>query len=306
MDPINTRLLKQLLRTLEGIERHIKTSLDKNRKSAAEQKQPDTDPTEPELQQVICSIVNLPPAITDYYNAEQQERPRKSRWERLKRVLEIGGLLTAVALALLTYLTLQKIGSQADSAQAQVRIMQRQLEATDRPWIKVVSAEPRSQYSLVEESPGSFRATVDILLRMKNVGRSVANNISVRGELTFSTGQTQVLNEQERICDPRNSFAAALGILTGGWPPISLFPDDDTGQFQIQGTGTMHLGIIEPKLIGCVEYFAAGNTFRHYSSFAYRIEPRKGKPPLFMLEAGSSIKPNDLIMKPESYGFSAQ
>src|SRR4051794_4453060 len=81
----------------------FKASLDKHAEAIREHEQAHHGDAEPHAEQVIRSVVRLPPAIEGYYNSEQRDRPRKNRWERIKRTLEAGGLFVAVTLAALTY-----------------------------------------------------------------------------------------------------------------------------------------------------------------------------------------------------------
>jgi hypothetical protein len=83
--------------------------------------------------------VSLPVSTIQYCESQARDEPKKKRREAVRLLLEILALGAAVLLAIFTYRSLQETKRYARSAQEQVVIMQRQLEATDRPWMKVVN-----------------------------------------------------------------------------------------------------------------------------------------------------------------------
>lgn len=79
--------------------------------------------------------VRLPPAVNDYYRSEQHDRLNNTRRDRIRLALEGIGLAAALTAGFFAYRSFREV-------QTQVGIMRQQLEAADRPWIKLVDIEP--------------------------------------------------------------------------------------------------------------------------------------------------------------------
>ena len=104
--------------------------------------------------------------------------------------------------------------------------MQRQLEATDRPWVKIMDIKPIKELEVESDltdrnSNGAKFLTTMIHIPVKNVGHSIANNVTIRWIMTFDEDEEKLERKQTDVCVgkipsmPTNS--------------LSLFPDEDSG-----------------------------------------------------------------------------
>jgi hypothetical protein len=261
------KLLKSYVRSLDA----FKASLDQYGSAARKHEQTSENQDQKPLPIEIRSELRLPVTVSEYYEAKQRER--QSAWPTIKAWLEIVGVVVAVVLAVLTYYTLRKISSQADSAQQQVVIMQRQLEATDRPWIKIKGASVYPDFSFFGDSIPS-NPTQNILgvtmveVAVENVGRSIAINAYLRGELIFLKGMPEAMQEQSLVCSGQS----------GTTPTIlqSIFPGDPGPRFftsaEQELTAVRKGQEVKPVFLGCIVYAISNSAKLHHSAFMYALE----------------------------------
>ncbi len=202
--------------------------------------------------------------------------------------LEKGGLMTQVALCVFTALAFGAAAYYAHVANLQLGTMQRQLEATDRPWIKITSVKPREDFTffLTKDNPRErnwktqANETIDIVA--KNIGHSVALKVFVKGRMTFTEDIEKLIEERNSVCSGSPLYAF----------PVNLFPDEDTGNSQFimgaeivpsrekssppllsAGEVPSHLPpdtwIASPKFVGCIIYTIANTGSTHYTGFIY-------------------------------------
>src|ERR1035438_5075648 len=120
-----------LQRTLEQIKTQLETITEQGQTSAAQHYK---SPPEPNR---VYAKLSLPQSISSYYDTENKNQNSKTIWKRVEFAIALGGLLAVVAYVIVTARTLSEIKKQATTSQAEVRIMQKQLEATDRAWVMV-------------------------------------------------------------------------------------------------------------------------------------------------------------------------
>jgi hypothetical protein len=181
---------------LEAIHQAIK----EHTESVAKYQQSEQSERQKQAQSELNTVVRLPVEVTEYYRAEQSERPVKNRREIIRISLEIGGVITAIILAGLTFKTLlafknqlsemqiqtvtikqQVIQSARDSqqqlelardqvatAQDSVAAIQRQMRQDQRAWLAPISG------SVTLNDKHSLR--VDVILH--NLGKTPALNVS--------------------------------------------------------------------------------------------------------------------------------
>lgn len=157
----------------------------------------------------IAEAPNLGPTWREYYEAEN--RDRNSIWRKLKPWAEGIGIGIGFALAIFTLLNLLEIKQQTIIAEQQ-----------SRPWIKVTEVRLNSPETLTFNNPRMMivpgetlmlfsptvkdpiaRADIRTEFRLKNIGKSVAQNIEVIAELFFVPSGFSidlVQSEQERFC----------------------------------------------------------------------------------------------------------
>jgi hypothetical protein len=120
---------RALLDVLRSIQQSIST-IDKKCNADSNQHEPPAPPDRP-------TQVQVPPAVADYYEAENRDRPDSTSRDRIRLCVEIVGLAAVIVGGTFAYRTFHEAQRQATAAQAQVDIMQKQLDATIRPWIRI-------------------------------------------------------------------------------------------------------------------------------------------------------------------------
>jgi hypothetical protein len=120
-------------------------------------------------------------AIREYYTSENREH--NSWWSRNKRWIETGGVIAAIILAALTYLTLQEIRRQtpsarksADAAKSASDTAATSLKVSNRPWVKITHriVKPLTFGFIGAAGPAATMTVEDTL---ENVGPTVALNV---------------------------------------------------------------------------------------------------------------------------------
>jgi hypothetical protein len=272
----NRELLIALLRTLRHIQQTINAIYNQQRPDSSEQK----PPTQIDLQ----SAIRVPPAIHDYYASEQRDRPKKTRVENARLALECIGVVAAIFAGIYTFRTLDQVGKQADAAQRQVSIMQRQLEATDRPWVEVVSATSTNGLQffrkLNNRHPG---LDAEFSIKGKNIGHSVALHVKATSRVIFGIFDPEsLLKIENAVCREQKPLYSS--------EEITLFPDRDSGNrltYGIAGGYPQDLptealmprvqGVIGisvfPVIVGCITYQIPNALGRiHHTGFAYEFQ----------------------------------
>lgn len=214
---------------------------------------------------------------------------------------------------------------QATTTAGQLVVMQQQLEATDRPWIKIIEAGP--SHPLIFHKGGDINApgegTVNLGLRvvLKNVGRSVALDIAIRDKVSFpkfsSSGRKEAfrypLEQQKIVCDEHKRLVAL---------PFNLFPDDTSGDKtgDDHDTGVPDLGdgtfifpdlsfvranvpkvkSIMPMFVGCIDYKIASSGHWDETGFIYQLSRRP--PARSVFEICKNVPMSELIVTEFAFG----
>lgn len=286
MQDLNIRLLKSILRSLDS----LKASLDKHVETIREQRESTQRETEPQPPVVVQAALELPIEAREYYRSKGRPTQREKVWRWIRNTLEIAAVLVAIFLALLTYRTLQQVKRQADAANTQVGIMQRQLEATDRPWIKIAGAKPIDDltFSLMRSSKPLVGAQIAIVVT--NIGKTVALNVTIHARMTLTEDSDSLNREQSDVC---NGVVKTLHA-----PVLTVFPNDEESLFVYGADGiptkidnSRALGLevpflkppnsklISPKFIGCVTYTYHSSSVAHHSGFRFSLEYGEKIPP---------------------------
>jgi len=170
----------------------------------------------------------------------------------------------------------------------QVTIMGRQLEATDRPWLKVVGLNDvrlkfmGKDYKPKEVWPNGAFATDEMFgnfsIEIKNVGHSVATQIHVRSILIsplWKNGYSDVVKEaQQKFCE---TLPEAKDKSTQG--DAVLFPDEsyEAGNGSSVILDDQHVNhaaegdFILAALVGCVDYQFRFSSEHHQTTFVYEF-----------------------------------
>lgn len=273
---VSDRFHKQLESFIAALEA-FKASLDKHIEAIGEHQQATQRGPQPEPQQIVTPEVRLPPAVAAYYEAEQRDRPSAQRWERVKRGIEFLAFAAAVVLAVLTYRTLQQVRRQADSAHEQVAIMRKQLEQSDRAWIKV-AMKINHPITFLEngQMSGYFSFT------FTNVGKSVATNVRVKADIWLDPlrdSPEAVLKLQRALC---NAPAPGAGY--------TVFPDNDSWSVVLKrfastsdinshavnsGPPQYSKSLAPPVIYGCAQYQIPALPGDHETGFIYVFGTRR-------------------------------
>ena len=260
------RVVRLLTATLRAIQQSIAT--------ANEQARANNRGEQPPIRVDIQSAPIIPPAVTEYYTSENRERKGKNIRETIRLVLETVGVVAAISAAVFTLRTLHQV-------QEQIGIMQKQLEQSDRAWIKVeVDPLMGAPNSLIPTSLFFDRDGVGHLgvhTALNNIGKSVASHVQVRID-ALATSLTEYfrtpVEEQKALCDkpPQpGSIDAATTIFPG---------DKDEGQwalsFQTRSVPATIPGMSLGKAItvvvyGCVDYDFANAMKMHQTGFLYEV-----------------------------------
>jgi hypothetical protein len=192
---------------------------------------------------------------------------------------------------------------QAKEANRQAEIALKQIEITDRPWIKF-KCFFNSGISFLENGQLStwFRFIV------RNVGKSVAVNTRIRARLVVPDfggfSHEHVLKRQLEVCagmdEPQvpHEWRERLELSS------VVFPNEDyiinhgfsASAEEVKRGDSGDLGVYELYLVGCVNYQIAGYAAHHHTHFAYMVFPhgreRKGGP----LEIGENVPSENLTL----------
>lgn len=232
----------------------LKASIDKHKKAKPIQRETHGTPDETHQQRYFETIVRLPPEITEYYGAERRQQEQKRSWERWKRIVEASAVLIALAVAVLNLCTLRQVIRQADNSETRIRIMQKQLIASERPWLSARIS--MSQPLKFTEKGGSIGITGVI----KNVGHSPALNVRFNAKVIADTGGASGLHQRQveygDIWKNRSAY--------GGLPGSVIFPGEEHIEGQVTGISVDEIqkglatALIEGKistiLIVCIDY----------------------------------------------------
>ena len=219
--------------------------------------------------------INLPPAITAYYETEQRERPSNRNWKWFERAIAFLAFGAAVALAVLTYNTLRQVKRQADSVQKQVSLMREQLRTSiesfridERAWIEIEPIKPQ----LFRPADATFGATFRYEIYPKNVGKTVARDISMRANsmnsgLSIENDAKQMRSAQDMLqreyLGDNNRIGKVLAPNT-----VSTVP------FRVSGQ--------EPRysrydfIIGRIDYTDAFSV-KHWMTFCFFVINQRGE-----------------------------
>ncbi len=281
---MNERLLRLLYST-----REIIRSIHQDIQAIYEKENSQSNQDRPPIKLDISSEIRLPVSVSEYYASEQNESQKGRRLDRIRLGLETAALIAAISAGIFTLLTLHQVQRQADAAQAQVSIMQQQLEATDRPWVKIdATANTDWKRGAMIGGPLSFDAeghgSLTAKLTLTNTGRSVANHVYLRQKILATGLDAAEMDlppyEQKTLCDGPNQYIKDKHKID---PRYTIFPNDTQVEFMASGFDTKQVRMlpspipfkngkpIQLYLIGCVDYDYSLSTGPHQTGFIYEV-----------------------------------
>lgn len=165
----------------------------------------------------------------------------------------------------------------------QLAVVQRQVEAADRPWISVEVGIT----SPLTKTDTEIRLTFSF--KIKNVGRSPAEHIDISAELTPDIALMRSRETVARICGRRAETPTNFPRLMG----YVLFPGDQLIEQQNIGVSFQAMDEFwsrfeqrprrtefQPIAVeGCVHYTFGTSSRHHQTGFAYEVLTRDGKVP---------------------------
>lgn len=214
---------------------------------------------------------------SDDDRTDTKELAREIHWvEKVTMWSQIGLGLIGIA-ALIIY------GRQLSTMNGQLDIMQRQLAATDRPWIEIVKAIPTDLHFIQVDDPFEKRpqATVGIKLVVKNVGRTVTQNVRMKTMIIhqpINCPEGFFLSEERRTCQSASRLHATNAITL--FPDRENLPDDMSDFFwsvveekdlYLTDSGAKYVHLV---FAGCVAYDIPGAADNpHHTGFVYTLNP---------------------------------
>jgi hypothetical protein len=190
---------------------------------------------------------------------------------------------------------------QAKEANRQAEIALKQIEITDRPWIKF-QAIVRGGIFFFENG----QLSTEFRFIVRNVGRSVAVNATIRASLVipeFRGRDQEVLKRQLDVCAGTDQPQIPPEFRDRFLLSYIVFPNEDyqinhgfnASADEVKRGDIGGLGLYELYLVGCVDYQIAGHAARHHTRFAYMVFPhgREGKG---FLEIGENVPPENLVL----------
>jgi hypothetical protein len=268
--------LRELIVAVNRLIRSLKLSAEQQKQQSEAitkyaKTQDDTAKREPP---VIQSKVYIPPEVIKSYESGQS---RQYSLQRYGFWVSLGTLLILGVYTVFTGITVCQIRRQSSALSAQVGIMQKQLEATDRPWISIDAAVSRWTFD------SAHGVQVEFIFTPTNVGRSPAQNIWIDSALILATMGDDVSAAQKQRCEAR-----AQGKIPHDLPGYVLFPGRHYDQpigLQISGADTKSSkyarltdrGIIPIAVVGCVDYVYGLSHGHHQTGFAFDILMKDGR-----------------------------
>lgn len=280
-----------------------------------------------DIRPVRVIIDSLPPPIPPS-SEEKAEKDKEKRRNKLKFYAEL-----IVGFFVIVY-TIVSIGlwwearKSAEATDTALGISQKQLEATDRPWLKITfTAEGRGFYFREDGS-----AELTLRTHIKNIGHSVANGVIVLNEMFLPSdadggGFTEPVEHQKIVCDVANKTVGSPEDQRQQNDMLSMviFPDDtdeshtigmfiskadiDARKSQVhEGPGFAKVPggkRIVPYVVGCVDYEFGTSTRHHQTGFIYIVQRRIQVPPniypFVMIDITQQVAPSDVALM--KYGF---
>jgi hypothetical protein len=169
------RYLQQLLETLRSIQQDIHAIRENQEAANREGKEP--------IPINLSSELRLPVSISEHY--ESKERDNKSKWRKIRSGLEIIGVFSAFALAVLTLMTFFQIREQTSGLSQQLTRSVEEFRIDHRAWISVEKFKMLRKDdtgALSEIVPDQVRPseTVFINVLFKNYGSTPALRVCIQ------------------------------------------------------------------------------------------------------------------------------
>lgn len=190
----------------------------------------------------------LPVAIREYYEAEQSNR--NSRWEKIKKPLEIVGVFAAVVIAFFTISTFRQVKRQADAAERAVRL------------------EQRASLGIRTGNPILFDGKPIVMpLQIFNNGKTTARNIN--GLVDVTLRQTVTDEMQERRSDSSEGDIHYGAMFAGDSQPFPgvIIENGKPVEFTTEVKRRMDAGELKIETFGRITY--SDSFGDHWTQFCF-------------------------------------
>jgi hypothetical protein len=280
--PPLVRSISYLLFGAFGVWLFSKLRTPSDKPSGSSQHVQDGDHDAIQLEQNTASPIHVvvdagPSTPTPNKNREAREERKEQRDEKRFRVEKVTALLLAVYTIVnggMWWATKKS----ADAAKYAAETTAKQLELSERPWIKILDVQTTGDSPIIPalsfQQIGPYRdygpykdvsqqATFQLIISMKNIGHSVAD-VATSFELFFPLWDSgkywgEISSEQKRFCD------SPAGMVPQFYPKFVVFPGES---FDWHGAavGLIHSGVtnrlpnqgdngyVLPVLIVCANY----------------------------------------------------
>jgi hypothetical protein len=146
----------------------------------------------------------------------------------------------------------------------QLITMQRQLTASDRPWV-YADVEPVFNETLV-----SGRLVIPLQFSLRNVGHSPASRVRIAGAIVNFTGNETPEMVQRRTCEEAQSDRVVTPMPTG----VVVFPGQSPAPiriaFNVERRSDAFVDLEVPVITGCIDYRDSTSGEHHQTGFAYQ------------------------------------
>jgi hypothetical protein len=251
--------------------------------------------------------VNIRAELHTPEHIERQRTENQNRNYRLQAWLVVGTWLAFIAAAIYAGITF-RIWHQMEE---QTKTAQSQLEAVDRPWLKITfTPDP------ITFQQGGMQ--IGLRAKITNVGRSVATGVVIplRGFLAYDANTIfkEPLKRQRELCGKLVEEPVSKHL---DETQITVFPDstDDSRQTgisfsksEIDAAPSANPNYAEKRLlpivIGCVDYQYGTSTHHHQTGFIYevqRLDPIT-PPHVFTIQLNREIPATNVILTPYAFG----
>jgi hypothetical protein len=258
--------LRQVIVALDRIVRSLKLCAEEQKQQSEairEYAKAQDGAAKPNPPITIRSEVQIPPEVIQRHDANQADQSRtqtRGYWV---------SFLTLIVLSLYTAftgLTICEIRRQNSAVSAQVGIMQKQLEATDRPWVTV---EPSISSPLVYNKSG---LKIDLDFAVANTGRSPANRVWVSAGLVPGFELRDWWKKQDAMCDDWQFRIAPYVLFPGAHfsqpKSLQLRPDEIDPYRSSHSVNGSH-DVMAMGIVGCVGYIFESRIPLHKTGFMF-------------------------------------
>jgi hypothetical protein len=252
------------------------------------------------------------------YTKTDKESRKPMEW--IKLAVEIAMLFVVAAYAAVTSFQLVEMKIASDAAARSADTAQQQLEASERPWIKILNVKTRGESQIVPAlsfqrssswPKGTQQATFQVDITYKNIGRSVAR-VTADFELflpLWKDGYSNViLADEKKFCDSVTMVDPAQSVV--------IFPDDAPAHWYGAGAAIVNsdtttyfsdikpgIGFVLPVMVICINYQLVGSPKVYQTRALYEVFRKDNRTRFF--EAGIGVPAHKIFLIRNPYGDAA-